>query len=173
MFEFLLHSFPLAFALASFWSNTERKLLLLNLGLCLSIASLLVFEQAWGGAIVISIAGISTTYRLVKQKLLSPLATYLSLLFMTALVMVINVITHQTGLLSTMPVFTFMAYRFGELYCKEAGLRICMIVGSTNFMIYGLLTHTWGLALTELLFALSNSWYWLKLKRQLSSHPVS
>ena len=49
MFEFLLHAFPVAFAVASFWTNTERKLLLLNLGLCLAIGSLLVCEQAWGG----------------------------------------------------------------------------------------------------------------------------
>ena len=68
MFEFLLHAFPVAFALGSFWSNTERKLLLLNLGLCLAIGSLLVFEQAWGGAIVITVAGLSTSYRLIKQK---------------------------------------------------------------------------------------------------------
>ncbi|WP_346993321.1 hypothetical protein [Alteromonas gracilis] len=71
MFELLLHTLPVVFAIASFWSNTERKLLLLNLGLCISIGALLVFEQAWGGAIVITIAGLSTCYRLIKQKLLS------------------------------------------------------------------------------------------------------
>ncbi|MBU2979301.1 YgjV family protein [Alteromonas sp. C1M14] len=172
MFEFLLHGFPVLCAIMSFWSNTEKKLLLLNLALCVSIASLLAYEQAWGGAVVITIAGLSTTYRLVKQKLLSTQATYISLFIMTAIVMAINVTTHQTGMLSLMPVFTFMAYRFGELYCKESGLRICMIVGSTNFMIYGLLTQTWGLAVTEMLFALSNSWYWLKLKRGLSADPI-
>ena len=52
MFEFSLHALPVAFALASFWSNTERKLLMLNLGLCVAIGALLAFEHAWGGVVV-------------------------------------------------------------------------------------------------------------------------
>ena len=75
MFEFLLNAFPVFCALASFWSNTERKLLVLNLALCLAVASLLMFEQAWGGAIVVTVAGLSTSYRLITQKLLSRVAT--------------------------------------------------------------------------------------------------
>ena len=165
MFEFLLHAFPVVFAVTSFWTNTERKLLLLNLGLCLAIGSLLVFEQAWGGAIVIAVAGFSTSYRLIKQKLLSPFATYISLVLMMCIVLSVNNLTGKTTFIETMPVFTFMAYRFGELHCKEAGLRICMIVGSLNFTVYGVITQTWGLAITEALFAVSNLWYYLLLKK--------
>ncbi|WP_334063821.1 YgjV family protein [Alteromonas genovensis] len=172
MFEFLLHVFPVAFALGSFWSNTERKLLLLNLGLCLAIGSLLVFEQAWGGAIVITVAGLSTSYRLIKQKLLSPVATYITLIGMMCLVLTVNNLTGKTSFIETMPVFTFMAYRFGELHCKEAGLRICMIVGSINFTLYGIVTQTWGLAITEALFAISNLWYYMKLRRAMRVSPV-
>jgi len=172
MFELLLHTFPVVFALASFWSNTERKLLLLNLGLCISIGALLVFEQAWGGAIVITIAGLSTSYRLIKQKLLSPVATYITLISMMCIVLTVNNLTGKTSLIETMPVFTFMAYRFGELHCKEAGLRVCMIVGSLNFTVYGIITQTWGLAITEALFALSNMWYYLKLRKAMRVSPV-
>lgn len=172
MFEFLLHLFPVAFALASFWSNTERKLLLLNLGLCVTIGALLVFEQAWGGAIVITIAGFSTSYRLIKQKLLSPAATYITLISMMCIVLTVNNLTGKASLLETMPVFTFMAYRFGELHCKEAGLRVCMILGSLNFTVYGIITQTWGLAATEALFAASNMWYYLKLRRALRVRPA-
>lgn len=172
MVEFLLHGFPVAFALASFWSNTERKLLFLNLGLCVAIGSLLAFEQAWGGAIVIAVAGMSTSYRLIKQKLLSPIATYVTLITMMCLVLTVNNLTGKTSLIETMPAFTFMAYRFGELHCKEAGLRVCMIVGSLNFTIYGVVTQTWGLAITEALFAISNTWYYLRLRRALRVSAV-
>ncbi|BFT28848.1 hypothetical protein D210916BOD24_00240 [Alteromonas sp. D210916BOD_24] len=172
MFEFLLHAFPVTFALASFWSNTERKLLLLNLGLCIAVCSLLVFEQAWGGAIVIAVAGLSTSYRLITQKLLSPVATYISLVLMMCIVLSVNNLSGKTSFIETMPVFTFMAYRFGELHCKEAGLRICMIVGSLNFTVYGVITQTWGLAITEALFAASNLWYYLKLRRAMRVSPV-
>ena len=65
-----------------------------------------------------------------------------------------------------------MAYRFGELYCKEAGLRICMILGSLNFTLYGVITETWGLAITEALFAVSNLWYYLRLRRAMLVSPV-
>ena len=167
MFEILLHIFPIAFALASFWSNTERKLLLLNLGLCVAIGSLLIYEQAWGGAIVITVAGLSTSYRLIKQKLMSPLATYTILILMMCIVLAVNNLTDKTSLIEAMPAFTFIVYRFGELHCKEAGLRVCMIVGSLNFTCYGVITGTWGLAATEALFALSNLWYYLKLKQNL------
>ncbi len=166
MGELLLHTFPVVFAVASFWSNTERKLLLLNLGLCISIAALLLLEQAWGGALVITVAGLSTTYRLITQRLLGPRMTYATIILMSALVGIINKVTGQTGLLELMPVFTFILYRYGELHCREAGLRLCMVLGSSVFAIYGVLTHTWGLALTELLFALSNSWFYLRLRRQ-------
>jgi len=172
MFEFLLHAFPVAFALASFWSNTERKLLFLNLGLCVAIGALLIFEQAWGGAIVITVAGMSTSYRLIKQKLLSPLATYVTLITMMCIVLTVNNLTGQTSLIETMPAFTFMAYRFGELHCKEAGLRVCMIIGSLNFTVYGIITGTWGLAITEALFAASNLWYYMKLRRAVRVSPV-
>lgn len=172
MFAILLHTLPVAFAVASFWCNTERKLLLLNLGLCISISSLLLFEQAWGGAIVLMVAGMSTTYRLVKQQLLSAKATYVSLFFMSSVVLTVNYYTEQTSVLAMLPVFTFMAYRFGELYCKEVGLRVCMIVGSANFTVYALLTHTWGLAITEAMFAISNTWYWFKLRKQLLAQPA-
>ncbi|MBU3021704.1 YgjV family protein [Aestuariibacter sp. A3R04] len=172
MLALLLHTLPVVFALASFWCNTERKLLLLNLGLCISISSLLLFEQAWGGAIVLLVAGMSTTYRLVKQTLLSATATYVSLSLMTGIVLIVNDYTGQTSVLAMLPVFTFMAYRFGELYCKEAGLRVCMIVGSANFTLYAMLTQTWGLAITEAMFAISNTWYWFKLRRQLMAHPA-
>ena len=77
MFELLLHTIPVLFAIGSFWSNTERKLLFLNLGLCVALASLLAFEQAWGGVVVITVAGLSTTYRIVTQKLLPAYATYI------------------------------------------------------------------------------------------------
>ncbi len=149
MFELLLHAFPVAFALASFWSNTERKLLLLNLGLCIAIGSLLVFEQAWGGAVVITVAGLSTSYRLIKQKLLSPVATYITLISMMVIVLTVN-----------------------NLHCKEAGLRVCMIIGSINFTAYGIITQTWGLAITEALFAASNLWYYMKLRRAMRTNPV-
>ncbi|GFD86576.1 hypothetical protein KUL150_26350 [Alteromonas sp. KUL150] len=172
MFEILLHAFPVAFALASFWSNTERKLLLLNLGLCIAIGSLLVFEQAWGGAVVITVAGLSTSYRLINQKLLSPVATYITLISMMVIVLTVNNLTGKTSLVEAMPVLTFMAYRFGELHCKEAGLRVCMIVGSINFTAYGIITQTWGLAITEALFAASNLWYYMKLRRAMRTSPV-
>lgn len=167
MGELLIHSLPVAFAVASFWSNTERKLLWLNLGLCVSIASLLLLEQAWGGALVITVAGMSTSYRLLTQRLLGTRATYLTIIAMSALVGVINSLTGQTGLLELMPVFTFILYRYGELHCKEAGLRLCMIAGSGLFTLYGVLTQTWGLAVTELLFALSNCWFYLRLRQRL------
>ena len=172
MFEFSLHALPVAFALASFWSNTERKLLMLNLGLCVAIGALLAFEHAWGGVVVITVAGLSTSYRLIRQKLLTPMATYITLISMMCIVLTINNLTGKTSLIETMPVFTFMAYRFGELHCKEAGLRVCMIIGSLNFTLYGIITQTWGLAITEALFALSNMWYYLKLRRVLGVSPV-
>ena len=172
MFELLLHTIPVLFAIGSFWSNTERKLLLLNLGLCVALASLLAFEQAWGGAVVITVAGLSTTYRIVTQKLLPAYATYIILTLMTVLVASINTLTGKTGLLELMPVLTFMVYRFGELHCKEAGLRTCMIIGSVNFTAYGVATQTWGLAITEALFAISNAWYYVKLRKQLAALSV-
>ena len=172
MGELFLHTMPVAFAVASFWSNTERKLLLLNLGLCISIASLLLLEHAWGGALVITVAGMSTTYRLVTQRLLGARMTYLTIIVMSALVGVINKLTGQTGLLELMPVFTFILYRYGELHCREAGLRLCMIAGSGIFALYGVLTKTWGLALTELLFALSNCWFYLRLRRQIATATI-
>ncbi|AEA96622.1 formyltetrahydrofolate deformylase [Alteromonas mediterranea MED64] len=172
MLELLLHGFPIVFALASFWSNTERKVLLLNLGLCVAVGLLLAFEQAWSGAIVITIAGLSTSYRLIKQKLLSPIATYITLITMLCIVLSVNNLTGKASFIETMPAFTFMAYRFGELYCKEAGLRICMILGSLNFTLYGVITETWGLAITEALFAVSNLWYYLRLRRAMLVSPV-
>ncbi|GGW78483.1 YgjV family protein [Alteromonas halophila] len=165
MGELILHTLPVVFAIASFWSNTERKLLLLNLGLCVSIASLLLLQQAWGGALVITVAGLSTTYRLVTQRLLGKAATYVTIVIMSSLVGVINNLTGQTGILELMPVMTFIFYRYGELHCREAGLRLCMVIGSGLFTVYGVLTETWGLALTELLFAFSNSWFYLRLRR--------
>lgn len=172
MFELLLHGFPVAFALASFGSNTERKLLMLNLGLCIAISSLLAFEQAWGGVVVITVAGMSTSYRLIKNKLLSPVATYITLITMMVIVLTVNHLTGKTSLIETMPALTFMAYRFGELHCKEAGLRVCMIIGSINFTAYGVITQTWGLAITEALFAVSNLWYYMKLRRAMRTSPV-
>lgn len=172
MLELLLHAIPVLFAVGSFWTNTERKLLLLNLGLCAAIASLLAFENAWGGVVVIIVAGLSTTYRVITQKLLPAYATYIILALMTTLVALINTITGKTGFLELMPVLTFMVYRFGELHCKEAGLRICMILGSANFTIYGVATQTWGVAITEALFAVSNTWYYLKLRRQVAAISV-
>ena len=172
MFEFLLNAFPVFCALASFWSNTERKLLVLNLALCLAVASLLMFEQAWGGAIVVTVAGLSTSYRLITQKLLSRVATYVTLILMMCLVLTVNHVTGKTSWLETMPAFTFMAYRFGELHCKEAGLRVCMIVGSFNFTVYGLITQNLGLAINEALFAVSNLWYYVKLRRAMQVSHV-
>ncbi len=167
MFEFLLHVFPVAFALVSFGMNTERKLLLLNLGLCIAVASLLIFEQAWGGAIVITVAGLSTSYRLVKQKLLTPVATYTTLVLMMCIVLTVNHLTGKTSYIEIMPVLTFVVYRFGEMHCKESGLRMCMVIGSLNFAVYGIVTQTWGLAITETLFAASNFWYYMKLRHAM------
>ena len=172
MFELLLHSFPVAFGLASFWSITERKLLLLNLGLCIAIGALLVFEQAWGGAVVITVAGLSTSYRLIKQKLLSPVATYITLISMLVIVLTVNNLTGKASLVDAMPVLTFMAYRLGQLRCQEAGLRVCVTLGSINFTAYGIITQTWGLAITEALFAASNLWYYMKLRRAMRTSPV-
>ena len=119
MFELLLHAFPVAFALASFWSNTERKLLLLNLGLCIAIGSLLVFEQAWGGAVVITVAGLSTSYRLIKQKLLSPVATYITLISMMVIVLTVNNLTGKTSLVEAMPVLTFKKATFHRYFFRK------------------------------------------------------
>lgn len=170
--ELLLHAFPVMFAIGSFWSNTERKLLLLNLGLCAAVASLLAFEHAWGGVMVIVVAGLSTTYRVITQRLLPAYATYLILALMTALVAFINSTTGKSGFVELMPVLTFMIYRFGELHCKEAGLRICMMLGSLNFTAYGVATETWGVAITEALFAASNAWYYIKLRRQVAAVSI-
>lgn len=139
MLELLLHGFPIVFALASFWSNTERKVLLLNLGLCVAVGLLLAFEQAWSGAIVITIAGLSTSYRLIKQKLLSPIATYITLITMLCIVLSVNNLTGKASFIETMPAFTFMAYRFGELYCKEAGAS--NLYDSGVFEFYTLRCH--------------------------------
>jgi len=170
--EFLLHGIPVLFAVGSFWSNTERKLLILNLGLCVAIASLLVFEQAWGGVVTIVVAGLSTSYRLITQRLLHATTTYAILFFMTLIVAAINNMTGNTGLIELMPVLTFMLYRFGELHCKEVGLRICIALGSLNFSTYGVLTETWGLAITEGLFVVSNVWYLIKLRKGMAVSAV-
>ena len=172
MIEFLLHGIPVLFALGSFWSNTERKLLMLNLGLCVAIASLLIFEQAWGGVVTIVVAGLSTSYRLITQRLLPASTTYAILFAMTLVVAGINNMTGKTGLIELMPVLTFMLYRFGELHCRETGLRICIALGSLNFSAYGLFTETWGLAITEGLFVISNVWYLIKLRKGISASPV-
>ncbi len=81
-------------------------------------------------------------------------------------------LTGKTSLVEAMPVLTFMAYRFGELHCKEAGLRVCMIIGSINFTAYGIITQTWGLAITEALFAASNMWYYLRLRKAIRVSAV-
>ena len=47
-----------------------------------------------------------------------------------------------------------------------------MIVGSFNFTVYGLITQTWGLAITEALFAVSNLWYYVKLRRAMQVSHV-
>jgi len=98
------------------------------------------------------------------KTLLSPVATYITLISMMVIVLTVNNLTGKTSLVESMPVLTFMAYRFGELHCKEAGLRVCMIIGSINFTAYGIITQTWGLAITEALFAASNLWYYMKLR---------
>ena len=121
---------------------------------------------------MVTVAGLSTSYRLITQKLLSRVATYVTLILMMCLVLTVNHVTGKTSWLETMPAFTFMAYRFGELHCKEAGLRVCMIVGSFNFTVYGLITQTWGLAITEALFAVSNLWYYVKLRRAMQVSHV-
>ncbi len=172
MSELMFHTLPVILAVASFWSNTERKLLLLNLGLCVTIALLLAFQQAWGGVLVITVAGISTTYRLITNKLVSSKITAVLIVVMSALIGVINNLSGKTGLLELMPLITFIFYRFGELHCREAGLRMCMVIGSAVFTVYALITHTWGVAVTESLFAMSNLWYWVRLKRTVQSAAV-
>jgi len=47
-----------------------------------------------------------------------------------------------------------------------------MIIGSINFTAYGIITQTWGLAITEALFAASNLWYYMKLRRAMRTSPV-
>ena len=172
MTELLLHGIPVLFALGSFWSNTERKLLTLNLGLCVAIALLLIFEQAWGGVVTIVVAGLSTSYRLITQRLLRATTTYAILFAMTLVVASINNMTGNTGFVELMPVLTFMLYRFGELHCRETGLRICVALGSLNFSTYGVLTETWGLAITESLFVISNIWYLIKLRKGITANPI-
>ena len=172
MTELLMHSAPVIIAVLSFWSDTERKLLFLNLGLCVTIGSLLAVQYAWAGVLVMAVAGFSTTYRLVTNKLVAQSLTVVLIIMMSALIGYINMITGKTGWLEIMPLVTFILYRFGELHCKEAGLRLCMISGSLVFAIYALLNQTWGVAVTELLFAMSNSWFYLRLWRQARSLPL-
>ncbi|MBD3586876.1 YgjV family protein [Salinimonas sp. HHU 13199] len=172
MTELLMHSVPVIIAVLSFWSNTERKLLFLNLGLCITIGSLLAVQQAWAGTLVMTVAGLSTTYRLVTNKLLAQSLTVVLIILMSALIGFINMKTGKTGWLEIMPLVTFILYRFGELYCKEAGLRLSMISGSLVFAVYALINQTWGVAVTELLFAISNSWFYLRLWRQARSLPL-
>ncbi|QJR80611.1 formyltetrahydrofolate deformylase [Alteromonas pelagimontana] len=166
MLELFLHSAPVLLAIASFWSNTERKLLMLNLGLCITITLLLAFQQAWGGVLVMSVAGASTSYRIISGKLLRQRLTLLLIMLMASMIGIVNSMTGKTGWIEILPLFTFIFYRFGELRCKEAGLRLCMISGSLIFTGYAVITHTWGVAITEMLFALSNGYYFYRIKRR-------
>ncbi|WP_018982459.1 YgjV family protein [Salinimonas chungwhensis] len=166
MVELMMHSAPVVIAILSFWSSTERKLLFLNLGLCITIASLMAFQHAWAGALVMTVAGCSTTYRLVTNKLVKQKLTVLLIVMMSLLIGYINLKTGKTSWLEIMPLITFILYRFGELHCREAGLRLCMISGSVVFAAYAIINQTWGVAITELLFALSNSWFYVQLMRR-------
>lgn len=165
-YELLLHSAPVCLALLSFWSNTEQKLLLINLGLCITIATLLAVQGAWSGVVVMSVAGMSTSYRLLTQRLVNRHLTGVLIVLMAGLIGYINQRTGNTGWLEILPLMTFILYRFGELHCREAGLRLCMISGSVIFAAYALVNQTWGVVLTESLFALSNSWFYVRLLRR-------
>lgn len=167
MYELVFHTLPVILAVLSFWSNTERKLLLINLGLCLTIGTLLGVQQAWGGVLVMTVAGLSTSYRLITHKLVSGRLTLALIVLMSALIGVINQHTGNTGMLEVLPLLTFIFYRFGELHCREGGLRLCMVAGSGIFTVYALINHTWGVAITESLFAASNLWFYLQLRRRL------
>lgn len=165
MVDVLIHGTPVVLAMMSFWCNTERKLLCLNLALCIAMASLMLFEQAWGGMLVMLVAGLCTSYRLITQRLLNAKGTGLVIVLMSACVGLINRYSSSHGWLEVLPLMTFIFYRFGELYCQERELRLCMFTGSALFTVYGVATEAWGVALTECLFAASNGWYWLKLRR--------
>ena len=160
------HGLPVVIAVLSFWSNTERKVLLLNLGLCITISISLVLQEAWSGVLVMCVAGLSTSYRLITNKLVDPRLTGVFIVLMTSLIGYINIQTGKTSWLEILPVMTFILYRFGELYCREAGLRLCMITGSVCFSSYALINHSWGVAATESLFALTNAFYLARLQRR-------
>lgn len=164
--DILIHGLPLVMAVLSFWSNTERKVLFLNLGLCITISTSLALQEAWAGVLVMSIAGVSTSYRLITDKLVDQRITAVLIILMSSLIGYLNTITGKTGWLEIFPVVTFILYRFGELHCREAGLRLCMISGSLLFATYAFVNHSWGVAATESLFALSNSWYLLQIRRR-------
>ncbi|MEW9797304.1 YgjV family protein [Alteromonas sp. CYL-A6] len=165
MADIILHGLPVMLAVLSFWSNTEKKLLLLNLSLCLSMALLMLYMQAWGGMLVMLVAGGCTSYRLATQRLLNSALTGVLITLMSVMIGVINLHTINQGWLEILPMLTFIFYRFGELYCREPELRLCMVAGSGLFTLYGLITQSWGVALTEALFAASNAWYYLRLRR--------
>lgn len=167
MTDVIMHGLPVALAVLSFWSDTEKKLLLLNLSLCVSMAALMLYMQAWGGMLVMLVAGMCTSYRLITRRLLASGATGLLIVFMSTLIGIVNLYTVNKGWLEILPMFTFILYRFGELYCREPGLRLCMVAGSVLFTVYGLITQSWGVAVTEALFAASNGWYYLKLRRRM------
>mgnify|MGYP001968741819 CR=1 FL=1 len=165
MSELIFHILPVIIATLSFWANTEKKVLLLNLGLCITLGILWALQSAWGGALVVTVAGFSTAYRLIKAQKMSQRYTALTIILLTSAIGVINHITGATGWLEILPVITFIFYRYGELHCDEKGLRICMVAGSAIFALYGVITHTWGAALTEALFVLSNGWFLLQRHR--------
>ena len=164
--EILMHGLPVVMAVLSFWSNTERKVLFLNLGLCITISTSLALQEAWAGMLVMGVAGMSTSYRLITNKLVDQRLTVVLIVLMSSLIGYLNTVTGKTGWLEILPVMTFILYRFGELHCREAGLRLCMISGSLLFATYALINHSWGVAATESLFAVSNSWFLFQLHRR-------
>jgi len=164
--EVLMHGLPVAMAVLSFWSNTERKVLFLNLGLCITISASLALQEAWAGVLVMVVAGMSTSYRLLTNKLVDQRLIGVLIVLMSSLIGYLNTVTGKTGWLEIMPLVTFILYRFGELHCREAGLRICMVVGSLIFATYAVVNQSWGVAATESLFAVSNSWFLMQLQRR-------
>lgn len=58
---------------------------------------------------------------------------------MMVIVLMVNNLIGKILLVEVMLVLIFMVYWFGEFYCKEVGLRVCMIIGFINFIVYGII----------------------------------
>lgn len=150
---------PPVFGFLMFFCNTKAKMVSVNFIISMSWCFVFYFQDAKSGILVSAIAGLSSLYTAIKNNLLSGNRALLIIVMMLIVIIGINVYEGSFNLISLVPLMAFSTYRYAELCFKEIGYRRLSILGSLLYMIYAIMTLSYGVAIGCTFFIMSNIYY--------------